>query len=80
MVYFKHILAFFFIFILSSPIHARDIYDLERIINRALEANWGMIDARDDIRRSRLWLASAESEFELKVYPGAGIGVSGGDD
>jgi len=80
MVYFKHILAFFFIFILSSPIHARDIYDLERIINRALEANWGMIDARDDIRRSRLWLASAESEFELKVYPGAGIGFSGGDD
>ncbi|WP_045211592.1 TolC family protein [Desulfonatronovibrio magnus] len=65
---------------LNFPAHAQDIYDLERIVNRAIEANWGMIDARDDIHRSNLRLESAESDFELKIYPGAGIGVSGGDD
>ncbi len=64
---------------LVLPAHAQDTFDLERIINRALEANWGMIDARDDVHRSRLRLDSAESEFEVKISPGAGIGVSGGD-
>ena len=64
----------------SGPVHAGNIYNLERIINRALDANWGMIDARDDIHRARLNLMSAESEFELKIYPAAGLNFSGGDD
>ena len=56
------------------------VYDLERIINRALEAGWSMRDARDDTRRAALRLQIAESEFELKIYPGASVGFSGGDD
>ena len=61
-------------------VRADNVYDLERIINQALEAGWGMIDARDDIRRAELRLNTAESEFELKIYPGASINFSGGED
>lgn len=64
----------------ASPVWCRDVYDLEAIINRSLEANWGMVDARDDIERARLRLDIAEAEFELKIYPGTSIGFSGGDE
>ncbi len=78
---FKLILIYIFLFSsISILAHAQEIYDIERIINRALEANWGVIDARDDIQRARLSLALAESEFELKIFPATGIGFSGGDD
>jgi outer membrane protein TolC len=63
-----------------ESLYGKENYGLERIVNRALEANWGMIDARDDIQRARLNLVLAESEFELKIFPVAGIGFSGGDD
>lgn len=60
--------------------HAVETFSLEEAINRALVANRNMIDARDDIRRAAMRLDIAEAEFELKILPGAGIGVSGGDD
>lgn len=64
----------------SSPAQAVETFSLEEVINRALTANRNMIDARDDIRRAAMRLDIAEAEFELKILPGAGIGVSGGDD
>ncbi len=64
----------------ASPVWCRDVYDLEAIINQALAANWGMIDAREEIERARLRLDIAEAEFELKIYPGASIGLSGADE
>ncbi len=67
-------------FMVGLPALANDVYDLERMINRALEANWGMIDAHDDVQRARLGLQVARSEFELKIYPGASIGFSGSDE
>lgn len=65
---------------LASPVSANEAYDLEGIINRALTANWGIIDARDSIHRAELRLEIAESEFEFKLFPDAGIGFIGGDD
>ena len=64
----------------ASVSRADDVYDLEHIINRALEASWGMIDAQDDIRRAGLRLSTARSEFELKIYPGASADFSGGEN
>ena len=63
----------------TSFSRADDEYDLERIINRALEASWGMLDARDDIQRAGLRLNTARSEFELKIYPGASVDFTGGE-
>jgi outer membrane protein len=53
---------------------------LETAINRALEANRGVADAMDQIEGTRLSLVSAESEFELKIFPGAEAGITGGSD
>jgi len=75
------LLLFVFLLFFALPSGAYDnIYNLEKIINRALDANWAMVDARDSVRSAALRLEAAESEFELKIHPGAGIGVSGGDD
>jgi len=52
------------------------VLTLEEAINRALEANRGILDARDGMERARLFLVSAESEFELKVFPLADFGVT----
>lgn len=62
------------------PARGDDVYDLESIINRALEANRSMIAAHDDMQRAGLRLEGAESEFELKIYPAGSIGISGGDE
>lgn len=59
---------------------ATDVLTLETIINRALEANIGILDSQDGIRRADLRLTSAEADFELKILPGAGVGFTGGDD
>ncbi len=71
-----------FTILVGKPYHcqAQDVLTLETIINRALEANRGMLDSHDDIRRAGLQLASAETDFELKILPGAGVGFSGGDE
>jgi outer membrane protein len=66
--------------IYSARAWAVETFSLEEAINRAIIANRSMMDARDDIRRAGMQLAVAESEFELKILPGAGVGVSGGDD
>jgi len=50
---------------------------LETAINRALEANRGLADAMDQVEGRRLSLVSAESEFELKIFPGAEAGITG---
>jgi outer membrane protein len=63
-----------------APALAVETFSLENVINRALRANRSMIDARDDIRRAEMRLDVAESEFELKILPGAGVGLSGGED
>lgn len=63
-----------------APSNAVETFSLEEVINRALIANRSMIDARDDIRRAAMNIDIAESEFELKILPGAGVGFSGGDD
>ncbi len=67
------------LFVASSPAWAGHSYDLEGIINRALEANWGMIDAQEGVQRAGLRIEAAESEFELKFFPVAGIGLAGED-
>lgn len=54
-------------------------WDLEKLINRALEANWDMISAQENVQKAGLNLQSAEAAFELKIYPGASFGLSGGD-
>ncbi len=64
----------------SGRATGNDAWDLESIINRSLEASWGMIDALDEVRRAGLRLATARSEFELKIYPGASVNFSGGDE
>jgi len=56
------------------------VLTLEDAINRALEANRSILDARDRLESARLSIVSAESEFELKLFPDAVAGVTGGDD
>lgn len=56
------------------------VLTLEEAINRALEANWSILDAHDRVETARLSIVSAESEFELKLIPDAEAGVAGGDD
>jgi outer membrane protein TolC len=55
-------------------------WDLEKLINRALEANWDMISAQENVQKAGLNVQSAEAAFELKIYPGASFGFSGGDE
>jgi outer membrane protein len=50
---------------------------LETAVNRALEANRGVADSIDQVQGTRLSLVSAESEFELKIFPGAEAGITG---
>lgn len=50
---------------------------LETAVNRALQANRGLADAMDQVEGTRLSLVSAESEFELKIFPGAEAGITG---
>jgi outer membrane protein len=54
--------------------------ELEEAINRALEANRGILDARDGVESTRLSLVSAESEFELKFFPLAEAGYTDGSE
>ena len=53
---------------------------LEDAINRALEANRGLADAIDNVEGARLSLVTAESEFELKIFPGGQAGITGTSD
>lgn len=79
----RHMICVFLllcVMIWHAPANAVETFSLEEVINRALIANRSMIDARDDIRRAAMRLDVAESEFELKILPGAGVGFSGGDD
>ncbi len=73
-------ILFFLISAVAVPARAQAVFDLESIINRALAAGWGMIDARENVERARLRIDIAESAFELKIYPGAIVGLTGGDD
>jgi len=50
---------------------------LETAVNRALQANRGLADAMDQVEGTHLSLVSAESEFELKIFPGAEAGIGG---
>jgi outer membrane protein TolC len=50
---------------------------LEDAINRALKANRGLADAFDQVEGARLTIVSAEAEFELKIFPGAEVGITG---
>ena len=59
------------------PVH---MLTLEDAINRALDANRGILDARDGMERARLSIVSAESEFELKIFPLAEAGLTGSKD
>ena len=59
---------------------AGSAYDLEAIVNRALQANWGTLDAREGVERAGLRLEAAESEFELRIVPFAAFGLFGGDE
>jgi len=73
-------LLFFAILLFASPpVWAISSYDLEGIINRAIAANWGMIEAQEGVQRAGLRIEAAASEFELKFFPAAGIGLSGDD-
>ena len=56
------------------------VLTLEEAINRALEANRSVLDAEDGVESARLFLVSAESEFELKLFPLAEAGFTGGND
>jgi len=56
------------------------VLTLEDAINLALEANRSILDAKDRVESARLSMVSAESEFELKLFPDASAGVTGGDD
>lgn len=51
--------------------------NLEDAINRALKANRGLADVMDRVEGTRLSLVAAEAEFELKIFPGAKVGVTG---
>ncbi len=74
-------ICLFFILVGNPALcRAQDVLSLETIINRALEANIGILDSQDSIRRADLQLTSAEADFELKILPGAGVGFTGGDD
>ena len=50
---------------------------LEDAINRVLQANRGLADAMDQVEGTRLSLVAVEAEFELKIFPGAEVGVTG---
>jgi len=51
---------------------------LEEAINMALTSNRGLLDAKDRVEGAGLSLAIAESEFELKIFPGGSVGFTGG--
>ncbi len=52
---------------------------LEDAINLALEANRNIISSRYTVQNRRLSFDSAESEFELKIFPSARAGIGGND-
>ncbi len=56
------------------------ILTLEEAINHALKANRSILDAKDGVESARLSIVSAESEFELKLFPLAEAGFSDGSD
>lgn len=53
---------------------------LEEAINRALEANRSVLDARDNVESSRLSIVAAKSDFELKIFPLAEAGFTDSSD
>jgi outer membrane protein TolC len=54
-----------------------DKLTLEGAINRALRANRGLANTLDQVESARLTIVSAEAEFELKIFPGAEVGITG---
>ena len=50
---------------------------LEQAINRALYANRALAGVRDSTESAKLSIVGAESQFELKFFPGLSAGVSG---
>jgi len=50
---------------------------LEQLVNRALVANRGLIDARDALLSAEYSLQAAESAFELKIFPRSSASVLG---
>lgn len=52
---------------------------LEAAINRALDANRGVVDAADGVESARYALAAVEAEYELRVEPRIGVDAAGGD-
>ena len=61
----------------SGQTPALKTFTLEQAINRALSANRGLAGARDSTEAARLSIVGAESEFELKFFPGLEAGISG---
>lgn len=64
----------------AAPQPAVHVLTLEQTINRALDANRGVLGAKDGVESARLSLVSAESEFELKFFPLAEAGFTDGTD
>jgi outer membrane protein len=54
------------------------VLTLEQAINRALRANRSLADVADNVDVARLTLVASESDFELKIFPGAELGAAGG--
>lgn len=64
---------------LSAPPAATPArFNLEQAINRALLANRGIGDAEDRLAGAGFSMTTAEAEFELKIVPGADVGLVGG--
>jgi len=57
--------------------HQKKKITLEAAINRALEANRGLEDFKDQVEGTRLSLVAAESEFELKIIPAGEASITG---
>lgn len=52
---------------------------LAEAINRALAANRNLANSQDNLESARLGIVVAESDFELKIYPQAGVSFNAAD-
>lgn len=59
----------------DTPLHLT----LAEAINRALVANRNLANSQDNLESARLTTVVAESDFELKIYPQAGVSFSSAD-
>lgn len=73
-------LCLFLIFVPSLPAQDKLIVSLPQAIELALEKNRAIIQSKNFIDVNRLNLGLARSDFDPKIIPSAGVGVTDGDE